>query len=116
MKVKVNNNIFKVKTLTDKFSQAKGMMKKSKFDDGYNGLLFLMGGDSQSFWMKDCLINLDIIMIKNNKITKIHHNCPPCKTEDCVHYSGKGNIVLELDGGTCNRLGIKSGDFVEYVF
>jgi hypothetical protein len=115
MKVKVNKNIFKVKTLTDKFSQAKGMMGK-KFDNGFDGLLFLMGGQSQSFWMKNCVIDLDIIMIKNNKITKIHHKCPPCETEDCDSYVGKGNIVLELGGGTCERLGIKPGDSVEYIF
>jgi len=115
MKVKINKNIFKVKTLTDKFSQAKGMMGK-KFDNGFDGLLFLMGGESQSFWMKNCIIPLDIIMIKNNKISKIHHNCPPCETEDCDSYVGKGNIVLELNGGTCERLGIKPGDSVEYIF
>ena len=116
MKVKVNKNIFKVKTLTDKFSQANGMMWKDKFDNNLDGFLFLMGGHSQSFWMKNCIIPLDIIMIKNNEITIIHHKCPPCETEDCDSYVGKGNIVLELYGGTCEKLGIKPGDSVEYVF
>ena len=68
MKVKINKNIIKVKTLTDEFSQSVGMMGK-KFDKDFNGLLFLMGGKKQCFWMKNCLINLDIIMIKNNKLT-----------------------------------------------
>jgi uncharacterized protein len=115
MKVKINENIFKVKTLIDKNSQSIGMMNKS-FDYTFDGLLFLMGGKEQCFWMKDCVIPLDIIMIKNNVIVNIHHNCPPCKGDDCPSYCGKGNIVLELEGGTCEEVGIEPGDSVEYIF
>lgn len=115
MKVKINKNIFKVKTLTDKKSQMIGMQKK-KFGNDFEGLLFLMGGDKQCFWMKDCIIPLDIIMVKNNVIVNIHHNCPPCTSDECPSYCGNGNIVLELAGNTCNSLGIESGDLLEYIF
>ena len=115
MKVKINENIFKVKTLTDKKSQAKGMMGK-RFKNGFDGLLFLMGGKKQCFWMKNCIINLDIIIIKNNVIVNIHENCPPCNDDDCPSYCGNGNIVLELKGGSCKNLQIEPGDVVEYVF
>ena len=115
MKVKINKNIFKVKTLIDEKSQSIGMMGKT-FDETFNGLLFLMGGKKQCFWMKNCLIPLDIIVIKNNVIVNIHHSCPPCDDEfDCPSYCGNGNIVLELAGGTCENLGIESGDSVEYI-
>jgi uncharacterized membrane protein (UPF0127 family) len=115
MNVKINKNIFKVKTLIDKKSQSIGMMGK-KFGNGFEGLLFLMGGRRQCFWMKNCIIPLDIIMIKNNHIVKIHHDCPPCTTEECEHYCGQGNIVLELPSGSCKELGIQKGDKVEYLF
>jgi uncharacterized membrane protein (UPF0127 family) len=115
MKVKINENIFKVKTLIDENSQSLGMQNKS-FDNTFDGLLFLMGGKEQCFWMKDCIIPLDIIMIKNNVIVNIHHDCPPCKGDDCPSYCGKGNIVLELEGGTCEEVGIEPGDSVEYIF
>jgi uncharacterized membrane protein (UPF0127 family) len=115
MKVKINENIFKVKTLIDENSQTLGMQNKS-FDNTFDGLLFLMGGKEQCFWMKDCIIPLDIIMIKNNVIVNIHHDCPPCKGDDCPSYCGKGNIVLELEGGTCEDVGIEPGDSVEYIF
>jgi len=116
MKVKINQNIFNVKTLVDEESQSIGMMGKT-FDNTFNGLLFLMGGKKQSFWMKNCLIPLDIIIIKNNVITTIHHNCPPCNDEfDCPSYGGNGNIVLELEGGTCDIKNIETGDWVEYIF
>ena len=70
MKVKVNQNIFNVKTLINEKSQKIGMMGK-EFDDSFDGLLFLMGGKKQCFWMKNCIIPLDIIIIKNNVIVNI---------------------------------------------
>ena len=115
MKVKINDNTFKVKTLVDSKSQYIGMMGK-KFDKDFNGLLFLMGGKKQCFWMKNCIVNLDIIIIKNNVIVNIHHDCPPCIQDDCPSYCGNGNIVLELYGGTCQNLDIKPGDTVNYLF
>jgi len=115
MNVRINKNIFKVKTLIDKKSQSIGMMGK-KFDKNFEGLLFLMEGKRQCFWMKNCIIPLDIIIIKNNHIARIHHNCPPCTTKECGHFCGQGNIVLELPAGTCEKLGIQKGDKVEYLF
>jgi len=115
MKVKINDNIFNVKTLVDKKSQAIGMMYK-RFDSTFDGLLFLMGGKKQCFWMKNCIIPLDIIIIKNNVIVNIHFECPPCNEDPCLSYCGRGNIVLELEGGTCEDLNIQPGDSVEYIF
>ena len=115
MKVKINDNIFNVKTLVDKKSQTIGMMHK-RFDSTFDGLLFLMGGKKQCFWMKNCIIPLDIIIIKNNVIVNIHFDCPPCNEDPCLSYCGRGNIVLELEGGTCEDLNIQPGDSVEYIF
>ena len=114
MIVKINDSEFVVKPLIDKKSQSIGMMGKS-FDDNFEGLLFLMGNKEQCFWMKNCIIPLDIIMIKNNVIVNIHHNCPPCNDDDCPSYCGKGNIVLELEGGSCDKLNIQPGDSVKYI-
>lgn len=115
MRVNINQNNFNVKVLVDKKSQQIGMQKR-RFNSDFEGLLFLMGGKKQCFWMKDCIIPLDIIMIKNNVIVNIHHDCPPCTDDDCPSYCGRGNIVLELQGGTCEELNIQPGDWVEYVF
>lgn len=115
MKVKIKDNSFNVKVLVDKKSQSIGMMSK-KFSEDFDGMLFLMGGNKQCFWMKNCIIPLDIIIIKNNVIVNIHHNCPICVDDNCPSYCGNGNIVLEVEGGTCDILGIEPGDTVEYLF
>jgi uncharacterized membrane protein (UPF0127 family) len=114
MKVKIGENIFNVKTLVKPKDQKIGMMRR-RFDNTFNGMLFLMGGDDQCFWMKNCIIPLDILMIRNNVIVNIHHNCDPCQGNDCPSYCGNGNIVLELEGGTCEELDIEAGDSVEYI-
>jgi uncharacterized membrane protein (UPF0127 family) len=114
MKISINDNTFKVKTLIDPSSHKIGMMGK-KFDESFQGMLFLMGGKDQCFWMKNCIIPLDIIMIKNNVIVNIHHNCPPCHDDECPTYCGKGNIVLEVEGGTCDKLNIQPGDIINYL-
>jgi uncharacterized membrane protein (UPF0127 family) len=64
--------------------------------------------------MKNCIIPLDIIFIDNDTITEIHSNCPPCKTKDCENYCGEGDMILELQGGTCKDLGIKIGDKINH--
>jgi len=48
-------------------------------------------------------------MLVDNKVTTIHKNCIPCMN-DCEHYRGLGNMVLELKGGMCNKLNITEGD------
>lgn len=80
------------------------------FDKEFNGMLFFLGTGEHNFWMKNCLIPLDIIFIQNSTITKIHHNCEPCKMEDCPTYSGSGNLVLEVPGGFCEKNNINEGD------
>ena len=98
--------------------RATGMMKK-RFDDTFNGMLFLQGDGEHCFYMKNCLIPLDIIYIKDNTISKIFHNCPPAvenKDDDYETYCGNGELVLELRGGTCKQLNIKEGDYLSFTF
>ena len=73
----INNQVFKTKVLTNKEDIKLGMMGK-KFTSQFDALLFVMNTPSSSFWMKNCIVPLDVIFIENGKITKIHHNCPPC--------------------------------------
>lgn len=113
MLVSINNNYFKVKPVFTKKDVQSGMMGKT-FNKDFNGMLFLMDDGPHCFWMKNCSISLDIIFIKNNKITKIHHDCPPCNSEDCENYCGNGDLILELEGGSCKDLNIKEGNVLKY--
>jgi len=113
MEVKINNNLFKVVPLFTSKDIQKGMMGK-KFNGDFDGMLFFMDEGPQGFWMKNCIVPLDIIFIHNKKIHNIQHNCEPCKTDDCQTYDGYGDLVLELPAGTCKKYGIQSGDKVNF--
>ena len=113
MIVNIGNNEFIVKTMLTPEHTQKGMQGR-KFDSSFNGMLFLMDTDEHNFWMKDCLVPLDIIFIRGKRLHKIHHNCQPCKGEPCEHYQGVGDLVLELPGGTCEKNHIKEGDFIKF--
>jgi uncharacterized membrane protein (UPF0127 family) len=111
MKLKINDVTFEAKLAITREEKEKGMMNK-RFDNTFNAMLFIMDIPKSCFWMKNCIIPLDIIMIDNNVITKIHHNCPPCTTERCKTYCGNGNMVLEVMGGFCDKANIKEGDLL----
>jgi uncharacterized membrane protein (UPF0127 family) len=113
MKVKIKDNIFDVKTLITPKDTQQGMMGK-KFD-GFDGMLFFMKNEPHSFWMKNCVVHLDILFIDNNKIVKIHHNCKPCFDDECDHYQGHGDLVLELPGGTCKKYQINMDDEITLI-
>lgn len=113
MDVIINDNLFNVKCVFTQKDIQNGM--KGKTFNNFDGMLFVMDKDNHSFWMKDCIIPLDIIFINDDKITEIHHNCPPCRSDDCESYSGFGDLVLELPANSCSSLKIKVGNpvFIE---
>lgn len=114
MLININSKTFKVKSVFTGKDISKGMMGR-KFDSSFDGMLFIMDSGQHCFWMKNCIIDLDIIFIKNNTITKIHHNCKPCNSENCENYCGEGDLVLEVDGGTCKKYSIESGDTLRFI-
>lgn len=115
MKLIINDNIFKVKLCSTPETIKKGMSNQV-FDENFNGMYFLLPQKKHNcFWMKDCVIPLDIIFIKNNEIVNVYSNCPPCyKDEHCESYCSESDSVLEVKGGTCEKLSIKKGDLISF--
>lgn len=63
-------------------------------------------------WMKDVLVPLDIIFIRNGTVASLVKNAPPCpRWKSCPIYDSVKpvNYVLELPAGSANRLGIQPG-------
>jgi uncharacterized membrane protein (UPF0127 family) len=113
MVISINNNKFNCKVVSSPSQIKDGMMGKAF--DGFDGMFFIMPKDgNQSFWMKNCIVPLDMIFISKNIINDISPNCPPCDADDCPSYKGQGGFVLEVPAGTCRNQGIKIGDIVDY--
>jgi uncharacterized membrane protein (UPF0127 family) len=98
----------------------KGLSGRSSLDEG-KGMLFIFPQKEVTarFWMKDMLIPIDIIWIKNGKIIQIDKNAqPPVKgTPDnkLQLYTTKEpvNYVLEVPAGYSDKSGFSAGDGID---
>lgn len=115
MNLSINNNNFLCRVVSSPEKIRSGMMFKTF--DGFDGMLFIMPEDTiQTFWMKNCVVPLDIIFISDGIIQDISPKCPPCVEDDCPQYMGKGGMVLEVLSGTCRKKSIKIGDKIDFQF
>lgn len=111
MPVIINNQQFESEILTKTEDIENGMMGRNSL----NGcMVFKLNKGYHSFWMKNCLINLDIIFVLNGKITKIHLNCTPPDSHSMnpPKYSGIGNYVIEFPAGDANNFKINDKVFI----
>lgn len=119
--LEIGGRRFRAKTVRTPRAIARGMMGKTFKDVDADAMVFEMGGASSSkehsFYMKNCIIPLDVLFVEGSTITKIHRNCPPCEADEkeCKTYPGRGDRVIEMLGGTCARMGIREGDDVRFT-
>ena len=67
-----------------------------------------------SFWMKNTLIPLDMLFIgADGTVLDIHERAVPLSL-DPISTDKPVLAVLELNGGTVSRLGIKRGDRIDH--
>ena len=98
----------------------KGLSGRDSLKEG-NGMLFVFPQKevTASFWMKDMLIPIDIIWIRNGRILQINKDIqPPAEnTPDSKLqlYTTKEpvNYVLEVPAGYSDKSGFKVGDSVD---
>lgn len=109
------SHAFRVEIARTPEEQARGLMfRKSLAADA--GMLFLYTREEwQAMWMKNTLIPLDMLFIREDgRIFRVHERAVPGSL-DTISSRGRVLAVLELRGGTAARLGIKAGDRVEHA-
>ncbi len=97
----------------------KGLMYRKYIPKNYSMLFIFKNEEPRGFWMKNTLINLDIIFLnKNKEIINIHHNVPPCKGSPCTtYYSEKpAKYVVELQGNRAKEMQLKKNDTIEFLY
>jgi uncharacterized protein len=108
----INGKTFKITVAQTPEEQQMGLMFRTSLPDD-EGMLFPFEPPRPvGFWMKNTLIALDMLYIRNEVIQEIKANVPPCKKDPCPSYPSKGEIdqVIEIRGGLAQELGIKPGD------
>ncbi len=100
-----------------------GLMGRESLADD-EGMLFVMPDEDPfptkvGFWMKDCLIPIDLIFIsRDGFIDSIHEMQPPepgtPDHELPVYYSnGPVQFAIELRGGLAAEIGLNVGDMID---
>ncbi len=105
---------FTVEIARSSMEQAKGLMFRTELTDDAGMIFPFAEPRVASFWMKNTVIPLDIIFIRENgTIESIAENTIPYSTEP-VSAGEPVVSVLELRGGLTYELGIKAGDRVTW--
>lgn len=116
----IGNQVIELEVAKTEAEQAIGLMYRESLPDN-RGMLFPFNPPRRgvAFWMKNVLINLDMIFLRDGEIKAIATNVPPCKQSPCPIY-GPGAIkidqVIELRGGRAIELGLKVGDRILVEF
>ena len=81
-----------------------------------HGMLFLFEAPQvASFWMKNTLIPLDLLFIAaDGRIIRIAENAAPLSLAT-IGSMGVVRGVLEVPGGTSQRLGFQPGDYLRHA-
>lgn len=105
---------FSLEIAADAESIQRGYMFREKIGK-HEGMLFVFPRpDTYGFWMKNCVVSLDIIWLDDDfRVVEIAHDRQPCPEEgDCpvVSPMRAASFVLEVAAGTARREGLKPGD------
>jgi uncharacterized membrane protein (UPF0127 family) len=107
-----DSHTFQVSVATKPEDRQRGLMyvKDMRPDQG---MLFELGEPRvASMWMKNTPLPLDMVFIRDDgSISSIVRNTEPY-SRTAIHSNEPIIAVLELLGGTCDRLGINVGDIV----
>ena len=96
---------------------ATGLMYRPTLAADRGMLLLFEIERSPSIWMKNTLINLDLIYLDNSgAIVHLVADVPPCATDPCPTYSSENEAraVLEMITGSIETHGLSIGDTLAF--
>ncbi len=121
--VELNGHLVEMELALIPGKREQGLMRRESLADD-EGMLFVFPDWDPypvelNFWMKDCLIPIDVIFIsRGGFITAIHEMQPPepgTADHDLKSYSSKqpAQFAIEVRGGLAAELGLETGDLIK---
>jgi uncharacterized membrane protein (UPF0127 family) len=105
---------FRVEVAVTPSEHERGLMYRQRLDADAGMLFVFEAPRPQVFWMKNTYIPLDMLFIgADRRIVGIVENAVP-ETETPRQVGAPSQYVLEIGGGLSGRLGIRSGQQVEF--
>ncbi|PIU42642.1 MAG: hypothetical protein CO034_01020 [Parcubacteria group bacterium CG_4_9_14_0_2_um_filter_35_11] len=114
--IKINDIEILVEIADTPEKRAKGLSDRQSLPEN-QGMLFLFDKpDFHSFWMKDTLIPLDFIWIRDDKVVGITQNIKPegYQPPHVLTPEEKINAVLEVNAGFVKKSNLKVGDKISF--
>jgi uncharacterized membrane protein (UPF0127 family) len=92
-----------------------GLMFRKQLDERAGMIFVFKEQQHLQFWMKNTIISLDMIFADSHgKIVGIVRKAEPF-SEATDSVDGDSQYVLEVNGGFCDRHGVKAGDTLRFV-
>ncbi len=96
-------------------ARARGLMYRESLPENAGMLFLFEEEETQSFWMRNTYIPLDMIFANaDNRIVTIHANTAPLK-EWSYASSEPAQYVVEVNAGFCHKHRIKTGDRIDFT-
>jgi uncharacterized membrane protein (UPF0127 family) len=107
--------VFNVDVVDDDAGRAQGLMNVPELPLS-RGMLFVYDRPQRlSFWMRNTLIELDMLFLDSfGVIRHIHHRAQPLDETPISPGDMMLTGVLEINGGLARRLGIEAGDVLRH--
>jgi uncharacterized membrane protein (UPF0127 family) len=92
-----------------------GLMYRKQLDEDAGMIFVFNAAQHQEFWMKNTVIPLDMIFADSSgKIIGVVRKAVPF-SEAIDAVDGDSQYVLEVNGGFCDRHGVKPGDTLRFI-
>lgn len=112
-----DNFVVQVEIAADDETRAQGLMYRDRLPES-SGMIFIFPQAGEyPFWMKNCLISLDMIWLDaSHKIVHIAPRVPPCKADPCPSYppNATASYVLELGAGVAAKHHLANGQTLKF--
>lgn len=105
-------HLFQVEIAATPDERGRGLMFREELADDHGMLFVFPRRERIAMWMRNTKIPLDMLFITDDgRISQIHERAVPY-SEATVSSRRRVRYVLELAGGTADRLGIEKGALV----
>jgi uncharacterized membrane protein (UPF0127 family) len=112
-----NGVVYAVEVPQTPEAQRRGLMFRAHLAPR-SGMLFVFPETAlHAFWMKNCLIALDLVWLdETRRVVAIQAEAPPCPDDPCQIYrpSIPSRYVLEIAGGAAAREKLTVGSAVRF--
>jgi uncharacterized protein len=113
-KLIVNKSVIELEEANSEQEQQIGLMARTSMPLNHGMAFNFTPPVPARFWMRNTLIPLDMLFVREGKIKNIQADVPPCKADPCPNYGpDNGELidrVVELNAGQAKKLGLKVGD------